>query len=110
MKMSKINRAILALALAFSLTVPAFAAGGETAPAPEEQPPVQTPEVPDEADPEPPTWLVTPAERTRAERTSRKRRRPPNPRRPQKRPPRRKPPKPQKIQIHLKRLPPPRTQ
>ena len=43
--MSKINRAILALALAFSLTVPAFAAGGETAPAPEEQPPVQTPEV-----------------------------------------------------------------
>lgn len=62
MKMSKINRAILALALAFSLTVPAFAAGGETAPAPEEQPPVQTPEVPDEADPEPPTWLVPPVD------------------------------------------------
>ena len=53
MKMRKIYRAILALALVFSLTVPALAAEGETvsptSPVTEEQPPE-----PPEEDAEPP--------------------------------------------------------
>lgn len=60
MKMRSIYRTLLALTLVLSLSAPAFAAGGETVPTPEEQPPVQTPETPDEADPEPPVWLLPP--------------------------------------------------
>lgn len=56
MKMRKIYSAILALALTFSLTMPALAGEGEV-PQPEEQNPVQTPEPPAE---EVPGWLLEP--------------------------------------------------
>lgn len=56
MKMRKIYSAILALALTFSLTMPALAGEGEI-PQPEEQNPVQTPEPPAE---EVPDWLLEP--------------------------------------------------
>ena len=56
MKMRKIYSAILALALTFSLTMPALAGEGEI-PQPEEQNPVQTPEPPAE---EVPGWLLEP--------------------------------------------------
>lgn len=56
MKMRKIYIAVLALALTFSLTMPALAGEGEI-PQPEEQNPVQTPEPPAE---EVPDWLLEP--------------------------------------------------
>lgn len=56
MKMRKIYIAVLALALTFSLTMPALAGEGEV-PQPEEQNPVQTPEPPAE---EVPGWLLEP--------------------------------------------------
>ena len=56
MKMRKIYIAVLALALTFSLTMPALAGEGEV-PQPEEQNPVQTPEPPAE---EVPDWLLEP--------------------------------------------------
>ena len=56
MKMRKIYIAVLALALTFSLTMPALASEGEI-PQPEEQNPVQTPEPPAE---EVPDWLLEP--------------------------------------------------
>lgn len=67
MKMSNIYRALLALVMALSLTAPAFASEGETAPAPEEEPPVQSPETPDKVDPEPPVWLLPPEDEDQPE-------------------------------------------
>ena len=59
MKMKKIYRAILALALAFALAVPALASGEPTGILPEEQAPVQALETPEEAPAEDvPGWLL----------------------------------------------------